>query len=127
MSFAVEIEAWARACASTPLAAVTKGSTDFIIFFIMGSPKWLIPNYNIIYLNDHFIIHKRAKIMNIKWSVEDRQFIKEHAAHIKDKDLAKALTLRVGRPISLGAVRKLRQRLGIIKKSGRGICELEEE
>lgn len=84
-------------------------------------------NYNIIYSNDHFIIHKRVKIMNIKWSAEDRQFIKEHAAHIKDKDLAKALSLRVGRSISLGAVRKLRQRLGIIKKSGRGICELEEK
>jgi len=64
--------------------------------------------------------------MNIKWSMEDRQFIRENAAHVKDKDLAEQLSERNGRYVSLGAVRKLRQRLGIIKKSGRGICELEE-
>ena len=29
--------------------------------------------------------------MNIKWSAEDRQFVREHAAHTKDKDLAKEL------------------------------------
>jgi len=58
--------------------------------------------------------------------MEDRQFIRENAAHIKDKDLAAQLSVRNGRHISLGAVRKLRQRLGIVKKSGRGICELEE-
>ena len=83
-------------------------------------------NYNIIYLNDHFIIHKRAKIMNIKWSAEDKQFIKERAADLKDKELAIQLSLRNGRPVSLGAIRKLRQRLGITKKCGRGICALEE-
>ena len=63
--------------------------------------------------------------MNIKWSAEDRQFVREHAAHTKDKDLAKELSKRSGRNVSLGAVRKLRQRLGILKKRGRGICELE--
>tara|TARA_Y100000310_G_scaffold56261_1_gene51687 strand:- start:767 stop:964 length:198 start_codon:yes stop_codon:yes gene_type:complete len=64
--------------------------------------------------------------MNIKWSTEDRQFVRENAAHTKDKDLAKELSMRSGRKVSLDAVRKLRQRLGIIKKGGRGICELEE-
>ena len=58
--------------------------------------------------------------MNIKWTMSDKQFI-------KDKDLAKELSLRNQRSISLDAVRKLRQRLGIIKKSGRGKCELEEK
>ena len=48
-------------------------------------------NYNIIYLNDHFIIHKWAKIMNIKWSAEDKKFIKDSAAELKDNDLVDLL------------------------------------
>ena len=59
--------------------------------------------------------------------MKDKQFVREHAANIKDKDLAKELSMRNQRIISLDAVRKLRQRLGIIKKSGRGRCELEEK
>ena len=64
--------------------------------------------------------------MNTKWTLKDKQFVREHAAHIKDKDLAIELSLRNKRTVTLDAVRKLRQRLGIIKKSGRGRCELEE-
>lgn len=65
--------------------------------------------------------------MNIKWTVDDKRFIRERAGTTKDKDLAAELALRNGRSISLGAVRKLRQRMGIIKKSGRGRCELEDK
>ena len=65
--------------------------------------------------------------MNIKWTTKDKQFVREHASSIKDKDLAKELSMRNQRTESLDAVRKLRQRLGIIKKSGRGRCELEEK
>ena len=65
--------------------------------------------------------------MNIKWTMKDKQFVREHASSIKDKDLAKELSVRNQRAVSLDAVRKLRQRLGIIKKSGRGRCELEEK
>mgnify|MGYP003138474159 FL=1 len=64
--------------------------------------------------------------MNTKWTSKDKQFVREHASHIKDKDLAIELSLRNKRTVTLDAVRKLRQRLGIIKKSGRGRCELEE-
>jgi hypothetical protein len=65
--------------------------------------------------------------MNIKWTTEDKQFIKDQASRVKDKDLAVELSIRNHRQVSLDAVRKLRQRLGIIKKSGRGKCELEEK
>jgi len=65
--------------------------------------------------------------MNIRWSPADKDFIKENAATMKDKDLAVELAARSGKPVSLGAVRKLRQRLGCIKKSGRGVCELRGE
>ena len=65
--------------------------------------------------------------MNIKWTLEDKQFIKDHASNVKDKDLAPALSERNQRIVSIDAVRKLRQRLGIIKKSGRGRCELKDQ
>jgi len=65
--------------------------------------------------------------MNIKWTTADKQYIREYAAEIKDKDLAKELSLRNQRAVSLDSVRKLRQRLGIIKKRGRGRCELEDK
>tara|TARA_R110000824_G_scaffold175761_1_gene354532 strand:+ start:341 stop:538 length:198 start_codon:yes stop_codon:yes gene_type:complete len=65
--------------------------------------------------------------MNNRWTSKDKQFVREHAHDMKDKDLAKELSLQNQRVISLDAVRKLRQRLGIIKKSGRGRCELEEK
>ena len=64
--------------------------------------------------------------MNIKWTTADKQYVREYAAETKDKDLAKELSLRNQRSVSLDSVRKLRQRLGIIKKRGRGRCELEE-
>ena len=64
--------------------------------------------------------------MNTKWTSKDKQFVREHASHVNDKDLAIELGLRNKRTVTLDAVRKLRQRLGIIKKSGRGRCELEE-
>ena len=65
--------------------------------------------------------------MNNRWTSKDKQFVRENAHKKKDKDLPKELSLRNQRTISIDAVRKLRQRLGIIKKSGRGRCELEEK
>ena len=60
--------------------------------------------------------------MNIKWTDEDRQFIKDNAAFMKDADIAKELTEKTGRKVTLDAVRKVRQKLGIKKRHGRGIC-----
>ena len=65
--------------------------------------------------------------MNIKWTLEDKQFIRDNASSVKDKDLATTLSRRNQRIISIDAVRKLRQRLGVIKKSGRGKCELKDQ
>ena len=64
--------------------------------------------------------------MNIKWNQADKQFVKDNAWNFKDKDLATALSERKQRSVSIDAVRKLRQRMGIFKKSGRGRCELKE-
>lgn len=65
--------------------------------------------------------------MNIKWTEREKEYIRDNAATVKDKDLAANLTEMSGRKITLDAVRKIRQKLGIIKKSGRGICGLRDK
>jgi len=63
-------------------------------------------------------------IMNVKWTEADKAFVKENAHSLKDQEIANALSERTGRKVSLEAVRKMRQKLGIKKKCGRGICGL---
>ena len=65
--------------------------------------------------------------MNRKWTESERRFIVENAHRLTDNDIADRLTRSTGRSISVNAVRKTRQRLGIIKQSGRGICKLRGE
>jgi hypothetical protein len=62
--------------------------------------------------------------MNIKWTLEEKEFIRNNAGFMKDKELAKKLTDKSGRRITVDALRKVRQKLGIKKKHGRGICAL---
>lgn len=63
--------------------------------------------------------------MNVKWSENDKVFLRENAHCMKDIDIAKILSEKSGREVTLQAVRKMRQKLGIKKKAGRGICELK--
>lgn len=70
------------------------------------------------------LLYTEQKIMNRKWAEKDLQYIRENAEALKDRELATELTRRSGRTVSLGAVRKMRQRMGIRKKGGRGICKL---
>ena len=72
------------------------------------------------------LLYTEHDIMNRKWSEKDLQYIRENAGILKDRELAAELTQRSGRPVTLGAVRKMRQRMGIEKKSGRGICKLRQ-
>ena len=65
--------------------------------------------------------------MNRKWTESERRFIVEKAHRLTDNDIADRLTRSTGRSISVNAVRKTRQRRGIIKQSGRGICKLRGE
>lgn len=58
------------------------------------------------------------------WSEAELQFIKANAAIMKDTDIAARLSQLVGRPITLFSVRHARQRLGIAKRMGRGLCEV---
>ena len=87
------------------------------------SPKHVVGGYNII-AQMTTLLYTEQGIMNRKWTEKDLRYIRENAGLLKDKELASELTKRSGRPVSLGAVRKMRQRMGIEKKSGRGICKL---
>tara|TARA_R110000744_G_scaffold138442_1_gene249264 strand:+ start:2289 stop:2495 length:207 start_codon:yes stop_codon:yes gene_type:complete len=64
--------------------------------------------------------------MNIKWTEKERQFIIDNAATMKDKDLAEKISQIADRTVTLDAVRKVRQKLGIKKKRGRGICGIRQ-
>jgi hypothetical protein len=60
--------------------------------------------------------------MNTKWSETEKSFIRENAHRLKDIEIADELTISSGRPVTLQSVRKMRQKLGIKKLSGRGVC-----
>lgn len=62
--------------------------------------------------------------MNIKWTEYEKEFIRQNANSLKDRELAEKLTAMSSRNITLDAVRKVRQKLGITKLPGRGICGL---
>lgn len=62
--------------------------------------------------------------MNIKWTEKEKEYVREHAAHMKDAKLAEELTEMTGRVVTLDAVRKVRQKLGLRKSPGRGVCAL---
>ena len=62
--------------------------------------------------------------MNVKWTENEKNYIKDNAHHMKDIEISKALTETSGRKVTLQAVRKMRQKLGVKKKCGRGICGL---
>lgn len=64
--------------------------------------------------------------MNIKWTSEQKELVKQLAGKMTDKDLAIFLSQKLQRPITRDAVRKLRQRLGVRKQHGRGICRIQK-
>lgn len=64
--------------------------------------------------------------MNIKWTSEQKELVKQLAGKMTDKDLAIFLSQKLQRPITRDAVRKLRQRLGVRKQHGRGICGIQK-
>jgi hypothetical protein len=64
--------------------------------------------------------------MNKIWSETEKDYIRNNAEKLKDKEIAAKLTEMTGRVISLQAVRKQRQKLGITKAPGRGKCGLAQ-
>ncbi len=62
--------------------------------------------------------------MNKVWMESEKQYIRDNANKKKDVELSKELTKMTGRVVSLQAVRKQRQKMGLGKKPGRGVCGL---
>lgn len=64
--------------------------------------------------------------MNKKWSEAEREFIRQNAGVLKDTEGAAKLSVIMGRPVSVHAWRKQRQKLGLRKSAGRSVCKLAE-
>jgi hypothetical protein len=62
--------------------------------------------------------------MNRVWNEVERQFIRDNAGVLTDEVGAKQLTEISGREITVHAWRKQRQKLGLKKSPGRGVCAL---
>lgn len=65
--------------------------------------------------------------MNKKWKESEKQFVRTNCSTMKDQEIAEKLTVLAGRAVSIHAVRKLRQGLGIKKLRGRGVCQIVGE
>ena len=63
--------------------------------------------------------------MNRRWSDKEREYIKLNAGILTDKQMAAQLCRITKRHITLQSVRKQRQKMGIKKKHGRGVCGIQ--
>ena len=57
--------------------------------------------------------------MNKVYTQKELDFIKENAETLTDSRLTDAFNDQFGKAVSFSAIRKLRQRLGVVKKHGR--------
>jgi len=65
--------------------------------------------------------------MNQVWTNGEKAFIRDNADRMIDKELAAQLTKTSGRTVTIQAIRKQRQKLGIQKARGRGICAVVQK
>jgi Mn-dependent DtxR family transcriptional regulator len=65
-------------------------------------------------------MEQTVKATKVRWSEEEKFFLKQNAGTMRDVDIADKLNK------TIKAVREMRRRLGIIKKSGRGIVALRD-
>jgi hypothetical protein len=57
--------------------------------------------------------------MNKVYTQEELDFVKDNASILTDSRLTDAFNDQFGKTVSFSAIRKLRQRLGVVKKNGR--------
>lgn len=65
--------------------------------------------------------------MNQVWTDAEKQFIKDSAEKLTDEVGAIELSKVCGRIITVNAWRKQRQKMGIKKSPGRGVCSVIQE
>lgn len=64
--------------------------------------------------------------MNRVWTENEKTFIANNCGKVTDAEGARQLSLISGRPVSIHAWRKQRQKLTIKKAPGRGVCRLAQ-
>lgn len=62
--------------------------------------------------------------MNKVWGETEKKWIAEKASELKDSELALQLSGILNRKVTVQSVRKQRQKLGITKARGRGVCKV---
>lgn len=67
-----------------------------------------------------------AAYLNKKWTNAEKEYIKANAHRLYDRELASRLSEMSGRRVTLDSVRKVRQKLGVKKSRGRGLCNLQK-
>ena len=65
--------------------------------------------------------------MNQVWKDHEKAFIRQNANTMKDREIAKHLSKISGREVTIQAVRKQRQKMGISKVRGRGLCAVVQK
>jgi len=65
--------------------------------------------------------------MNKKWTDVEKNYIANHANTMTDEELARQISALRLSTVSKDCVRKMRQRMGLKKKHGRGVCQLQEK
>ena len=65
--------------------------------------------------------------MNQVWSTAEKEFIKDAAGRLTDEAGAIELSKVCGRIVTVNAWRKQRQKMGIKKNPGRGVCSIRQE
>lgn len=67
---------------------------------------------------------KNPTLVMPRWTTEEHNFIKNNSSTLTDHNLALAFSKAFGRTVNVDCIRKQRQRLGIKKRGGRGICSI---
>ena len=65
--------------------------------------------------------------MNTVWNEREKEFVRQNAGILTDKEGSERLSRITGRNITLHAWRKQRQKIGISKMPGRGICQIKKD
>ena len=65
--------------------------------------------------------------MNRIWTDQEKEFVRQNANILTDKEGSERLSKITGRNITLHAWRKQRQKIGISKMPGRGICKIRNK
>ena len=65
--------------------------------------------------------------MNSIWTEAEKDFVRQNAGKLTDQVIAAKLSIMCNREVTMQAVRKQRQKLGLKKQQGRSVCKLVKQ